>query len=617
MQIFLPIIIIMILSITISFVCKRRLAEVFPVCIMGIMFILYLFYCMNLLHYGWILVVASAFIALLYLIQKMVHCRDNFEKVKNKILQPEILVWMGALVLIAFVTRNNKVSLWDELRLWGVYPKILFYTESLQLGEESLLFEGMDAYFPGMPLLSYFFLKFGIEFRESPIFFAYGTYAVSILVSSVGEIKKNYWGYFPLGVLIIYLIPTLCYNSSFDSANFYYSLFVDPILGITIGYMIFLISQGINNDTFSLVKFIFTLTTVILLKESGISFALIGLAGAILSDIFVKNKVQWLKMLSVFVACLSTWGIWKGLCHHFNVHNPTNFDINAILDLSFVKEFVLEAVRAPVVNSNYLPENFTSFIFIYLLLTMVIVGAILIVQKGKQYNYASSFLILHVSNAFFIVGIYIVYVGAFNKRILSFPRYVCTVLMALIVFLWLFVTKEYKEMCLQSSVRKILFSLILIAFFIIFPYHSANEYESGKIVVQTANQHAKLLLEEISKIEKPERHKIFLICDGYNQYTLLHHRMYYELAGTGYQIENFVDYTVLGDAERDNEAVLLAQEEFLRYLKEKACEYVYVATTDDIFKTQFGELFDQDVAEDTLWKFSENSGQDKLILVAR
>lgn len=86
--------------------------------------------------------------------------------IKN-IFTPGAIIFIIVFCLITLITRGRYVFLWDELRLWGAYPKILYYDGSLQLGENIQLMPKMQSYEPAMPLFQFLFAKSAGIFTES------------------------------------------------------------------------------------------------------------------------------------------------------------------------------------------------------------------------------------------------------------------------------------------------------------------------------------------------------------------------------------------------------------------------------------------------------------------
>lgn len=619
MYIVLPIVFIALITLVGAIGLRRCFVEVLPVSLMSVMIILYFFYCVDLLVYGWFFWVLCEVIAGIFLVRYIFLGKDNCGKIKDLLIRPEVAIWLGTLLLIAFVTRNNQVILWDELRLWGAYPKILFYTENLQLGDFSMLFEGMDSYFPGMPLLAYFFLKCGGGFRESQIFFAYGIFAASILVSCLCNIKRNQFWTVPIGIIAVYLVPTLCYNSAFDFANYYFSLFVDPVIGLVLGYMLYLIAfGGVYTDTFYYWRFVTAMLTMIILKESGISFALICFVASLILEFIRRQEIKWIKIGCGILACLCTWSLWRNLCAHYNAKNPVNFSLSAIMDLTFLKEFAKTFVSMPVIRSNYLPEAQTSFLLVFAFLTIVTIGTILMIPKFKRKGYWYALAVFLVAAFVFVAGIYIVYTEGFDKNIRSFPRYICTILSALLVYVWCIFMGSIHELNLRKSGNLFYVVMAAIGFAIIFPYHSPNEYERGRVLVSDADQHASILQERLETIGEIEdgRSNIFLICEGFGgEYVLIHHRIYFDMLGTGYNINNFSTYTILGVEGRNAEEIQEAQTKLMEYLHNENCQYVFIAGTSAVFNEQFGNMFDDSVAIDTLWKVQQDASGKNFVLI--
>ena len=298
---------------------KKKYEEVMPITVVGIMLFLYLFYIFNILNIGCIiLVLLFIFCYLFFAIKFFKMNKIEKEEIFSYIFTPGFFIFLFGFVFIYILTYSNKVLLHDELRLWGAYPKILFYDGSLQLGDNSYLLSGMRSYNPGMPLFIYFVLKIMGTFKENILFFAYSLVGFSLLIPITKNIKWKEWTKIPFFLFGLIFLPLLFANSNNDNLVYYYTLYIEPVLGIIFGYAMYLTFDNILKDKFKYLLLLVMVSGVVLFKDTGILFALTVGLSFIFCEIFnyknyKKEKGGIMKLILVIVIPLLIFGSWKGV----------------------------------------------------------------------------------------------------------------------------------------------------------------------------------------------------------------------------------------------------------------------------------------------------------------
>ncbi len=616
MTVFIPIIVVMSITLWGAVKFNKNFVEMLPVVIGLIITVLYLFYCIDMLLAGFYIIITFFFGAVISIIfwLKTKNRRNSLAKV---LFRPCVLIWLLSLILIYIITKDNIVSLWDELRLWGAYPKILFYTGKFQLSSDSLMFTGMRSYIPGISLWAYFFEKCSFNFRESTLFFSYGVYASSLLAAGFSELKWKEYYKIPIAVIIIFLIPALCYNSSFDFANFYASLFVDPIIGLTLGYLLYLMTRGgVFTELFSFFRLAAALITLVLLKSSGIVLTVIVILGAMIYE--KRKNGQWLiKGGMLLLSNVFVWGIWQILCFRENVKNIVGFHSSLLRDGTALKSFVKEIFLTNVIQTDY-PDliNTCSFIMVYFILTVIlfIVGAMS--GREKRRRYFVSYMTLNVCTFFFMAGLYLIYGG--KESTSSFPRYTCTMLCAMVVFIFFMFSENFKAIWEGRRLNRLLTQLIFISVFAVFPFHSAKGLDNVcKPAVETGIESSLALNEKMKLIGLKENVNIYVICEGWDLglYSLCHHRIYFESLGKKYHVKNYYDITNVSTDSDIPQDIQDARNQFRNFLNEEQCSYVWIQGISERFAEQFGDMFSEDVKENSLWKVN-GDGEDVLLRLA-
>lgn len=602
MYIIIPLLMIIIISFYLTIKSGRKFVETIPVTLMGITFVLYLFYCMDKLIWGIGLVMIISVTALLL---SMGMCRTlGWRKCISTIIDPATIVWGVLLVVVFGVTWNCKTMLWDELRLWAAYPKILYYTDSLQMGEKALLFPMMQSYYPGMPLLAYFFEKCSVNFQESILFFTYGLFAISLLTSGLHRIHKNKYYMVPAISLIVYLVPTLCYNnlSINNYADFYKSLYIDPIVGMLSGYLMYLLCENLYTSWFDLARFALALFTITVLKDSGIAFAVLAMIGAILIYKGYKKK-NILKTVALAIPFLGSWIWWRYICAINNVTNHIAFNIRDLGDLAFVKTFLLQLLKEDIVISDF--NAFIaghSFVGAYALLTLILIVTLKFLPKETRKKVEYSSIVLYISSFVFIFGLYVTCVSGFGKQTPSLARYICTVLTGLATYICLTMCSNLDDLKFTGNNQKLIVNIFAVIVIIVFPHHTTEGFKIGEQDIIYADEIADTFMKKVDEHDLKQGN-VYLVCEGWDgkaDYALIHHRIYFDLIGTGYNVKNFYDEALL--TADDETEVQQKKAQFIAKLQKDNFDYVFLAGDGDKLSEQYPELLGNNIETNSLWK---------------
>jgi len=323
-----------------------------PVSLMGIVVTLFFAYMGGALRGAfWVLVTLIVASAALIVI------RDRSTNGLIRILlSPQAVVFAIASVGMALMTSGRVVGLWDELRLWAGYPKILFFDSSLQLAPNAQLFEPMRNYTPGMPLAAYLTNAFSSGFSEHRVFLAYGLVAATLLLPVSARITWRTWYLIPVAVITIIVLPLLLWNSSNDFANFYASLYVDPIVGIVLGFLCWLVGIGMARQSGGSLAMGVTAAALYLFKDGMFALAIVLLLAAslqVLRDHDAVVRVRVLRLLSMVAPLVIVTAVWKFELRVNDVPNYLAFDYTSIHhQLSVIKKFGEALLHQPLIRTT-------------------------------------------------------------------------------------------------------------------------------------------------------------------------------------------------------------------------------------------------------------------------
>lgn len=553
MRIFINLFLISIGSIFGSVYLNKRYEEMVPMTVMSIIFILFIFYMLNIVLIGYYLILAISAAILILCGIKFIKEKDIRKQALANFFTPGLLIFASLALIIYFVTKNNFVMLFDELRMWALYPKSVFITNKLMIG--SNLFFSTD-YYPGMPLFQYFFAKNAGYFSESHLYLSYALVVLSLLIPITKKIKwKNFWAIIPM-IILLFTFPMLFANSGFDAEYYYRSLFIDPALGITFGYALYLSTKDLKNDKYKYVLFCLSVSTIILMKVVGIVLAGCVILSYLFNQIFIyksyklklkkENLKGYIKLLLPIIFVIFTFFSWQIVVKERNSSDIKSEQTatNRISD-SFNLFFSPTEKQKTFINSyvSYIKENrivfnensYSSKITVpnvTILFLIIMLFLFFSVDKEKKKIIFSSSIFGVISIFIFLCFYLYIYVFTFNSTILCYGRYIGTVISGISIFTLMLIfdvleDKKYKQLYYFLVV------ILLLLYIQNIPKLSTYEYDPN------AEVQTNILSDKITSIigEKNENVKILTIynyCDTtYYSCVLYQHHLFLSLVDNG------------------------------------------------------------------------------------
>ena len=428
-------------------VLQLRFVHALPLTVLSITCTLYLAYIAGVLHAAWwlvvVLCVSSGVVGVV---------SATRQGSWRTLLVPSapLVTFTVAMMLVFYYTDGRHVAAHDELRLWGAYPKLLFFDGSLQVGPDSLLMGEMQTYTPGLPLFGYFVAAFASDFTDRSLFLADGLFAMALL-APIGA--RTTWRR-PAGVVLLgvgmALLPLMFANNAVDAGiDFYASLFSDPVIGIVLGYVLWLTTVRRVDSLVWCVQLGTALAALYLVKTSGLGLGAIVLVLAVARWLLAtrggsirRRVVGTATMATPLLVAWTTWNVIQA-----RLGPPTKFDsagTTATLDMAILREYVSMLIG----RSEYAPgigmfPQYTSFVIMNAAMVTALI-CIAIARGGERSRVIlAATVTLVITQLVFVIGIYALIVGPFEGRILSFPRITSTMLTAASVLLALVAANDW------------------------------------------------------------------------------------------------------------------------------------------------------------------------------
>lgn len=569
----------------------KRTEEVLAPAGIAVILVLYLFYVFDQLLIGFY--VAVGLLLGCWAAGVFLHLRRPSRDKLARFLSPGLAVFLLALVVIWMVTKRSQTRHFDELRLWAGVPRALFQTDRLQLGPDCFTYPTMQSYYPGIALFQYFFQKLGSAFSENGLFFAYSFLGLTLIIPCCRALPwRNGLWVFPLSLVMV-LLPLTFANGLGDFNVYYYSIYIDPLLGLAFAYSLFSLWQlTIRQERLEQTAYILSLCLLILLKDSGLLLAILSM-GICCFTLRTGFRKKALYLLIAAGAVAATAGIWKILLARYDVHNHIGFGdapmrllggltshqtetLRSFFQYHLVKE-ELTYTRFPGIWSE-LPIH-RSWLFFTLFFAL---WSLLLWLAHRQTDSKTGGLMigLHISNLVYQISLLVLYLCAMGS-VLCYPRYGGTMTLAMMalhamVTLDLFISRPVSQRILSG------FGVIGLVIVLSFTFELRSVgYIGVSDPVDSGIHHVSQIVMQMP--EHDETVDLFVVQDqepGKNHHQILFRLIEENIRSKSYYMDAMPeeDYT----NARDWLAVLL----------ENQYDYVYLESFTPAFADMMGELFE-------------------------
>lgn len=551
---------------------KKKFEESIATVQLGIIVLLYFFYVLDFLAIGFWIICLLFTLTTVYAAIKIIKSH-RLNNALRLVFRPSAVIYVLLLSLVYLTVRGNTVKLIDELHLWAALPKILFYHGGkLQLKESMLL--GYQHYIPGVSLYLYFLERINVVFSEPLLYFGYASLGAAMLLPMSGKVLSfRKWYFIPIITMVLYWVPLVFYNAVYNDLTIYYkSIHVDPILGITVGYGTWLLAQKPWSSIFNVIRFSLCCSFVVLIKSSGIAFVVIWLLSTILYLFIYERDMLKKQYIWIGVALpLAIYLIWKGCLDFYDVTDMFNYSVADILNVSFMKEFVLALMSQVILypgSGKYSAYcTFTSIVswLLILFLTWWFIIRGRIEEKGRMLKWVLTTLIIQI--IVFVIGLYGLCVGPlFDSSLPSYPRYICTTLTAFLSFFVLNFSYEVDIFIsgITKTGKKALSVLFIFEFLFglcFSPFYLPSKINPDIGVIDADEIELIVCRYPVLEGEK-NGNKVALIVDGtYTAWWYLCRRLYFNLIDEGFILNNvYFEDDIVNEASKDNGKTLTISE---------------------------------------------------------
>lgn len=613
---------IIILASAIAIHFKHRIEETIVVAIMGVILVLYFsgLVCGGNLLPGVYICLLLGGGALLYVVKSIITDRDG---IKTYCLVPGLLIYFFLFGWIWYINRYRVFSSWDEFSHWGLVVKNMDFFD--WFGNHPLSTVSFQGYPPATALWQYFIGKLYGGFYEGHVYQATGWLVASLCmpVASRLEWKSIFRAFFSVCFLIA--VPMI-FNGSYLVL-----LYVDVLLGILLGYILYCGFYSKSKDVFYYVNIGIALCVLTITKASGTFLALVAIAVIqgyeFVNEAEEKQEISIKRNLIILIGFLAavfvgkmTWSLYLNLTETGEAWNTSSMTISNIFNLILGKG---EEYQYTTISNflNALGEtDFNSYIFNMRYVSWVVVAMALffvlnrlVKEKARLRFYAWGSMI---GLAVYTVGLMLLYVFTYTEyeavNLASFQRYLATYFVTLAYFisgvLFIEVNKRknqfVKKTIMAASGVLLLFVPVNAFWDVTFLYK-----EQVNMTVSQRDVYIEVMpyLEKLNYFEN----KIWFISQntsGFDYWYLKYLVTPIEPAGGG--------IWSLGKpySENDMYTINLTVEEWLDNLEKQNGTHVYLHYIDTAFIEQYSDAFESESEIEQGCMYSLELQEDKKYL---
>lgn len=258
------------INILLAYVLKERIMTILPITISALTLIL--FGLCLIRHLSWIdyfFVLTTVVVVLMgYFFRRKI----DWIKLKAVVLDPNNIIIVGILLFVYVITWNRVVADYDELGVWAIEVKTMYYVDGLSLPNMHTSFEYAN-YLPGQMLIEWWFCHLSpSQFNEGLIFFGYfSIYYFIVTPLLVCRNSQSKWGVDLIRGLV--MIPILFVIPSAFCVHEYSMLSVElPISAVFSALMYSLFDTKLYTKAYAGIKWIVLSMLLVLLKSDAVIF---------------------------------------------------------------------------------------------------------------------------------------------------------------------------------------------------------------------------------------------------------------------------------------------------------------------------------------------------------
>ena len=624
MSFIIAIFIILLLSISISYIFQKKFEYTLPLVMAGISLTLYIASFFNIRQAGiWAVVllflIASA--ASLYIRRK------TGRKIKESLKSSGIIYILLIIIAVCIIARGFvfSTSNWDEYSHWALVLKNLFLSNNFgNLSDSTVLFK----YYPqGISLFQNFTTSFSNSFSESNTLAGILILSYAQLITIFSNIKYTDWKKIVVITCLIFITPLVFFDTFFSTIG------VDAVMALIFVNIMFFNYSYNKKDLFYAIYMCLQFYLLVNTKQIGIILALVAFI-TILTDLIVTNKIHTLrtffkntkKELIITLAPLFmgiiTYVSWKIYIAQNKIAegftSPSMADVVNIFSPN--APYYFHTTVTNFIHHLLEQKQYGIYYFSFILWSIFLLITLYSIYKLRTDIKQRSFLVqfsMFAGLCAYIIVLLVMYLVAFTEYestiVASFDRYVGTYFLSLFAFTILividYIIKSKSNNKMISQNYKI--NLLLFALICSIPINYLVDNTILQSDYNLARKASRVVYDDVKKYEvilNKNTDKIFIISQnttGLDFYILKYNFTPIQTQASSPNIPNIWS---IGKpySDKDQWTVNLSVKEWSKTLK--GYTYVYLYKIDDQFISTYGKLFSNsnEINNRTMYQVEKN-----------
>lgn len=592
-----------------TLVSERRFEEFLPLGLISSVLIVYTAGLFGILSAGaWACLLLAAAL-LFFSVSGLIRKKYVFDK--KRFFTPAFFVFVFLTAFVIYINFGRSVVAWDEVSHWATSVKALFFRGKLYADPNACL--QYAAYPPGTSILHYIAVLFNSFFSGSYCdWIPYCTYdilCVSALLPALSRIERKQWLYVPLAGLVLFLLPMFFFD------EMYALLQVELLMPLLVFYLLWLFIFDERKDVFRILFRLCAIAMLVLVKESGLYFAVSVPVAFLIVDLIRRRKenLAFRDFIPYFIYAAVVLFLelsWKGLLQAGKVKIEFGGKIDILMFIRLI--FGLEKGWQRDIFSGFWKELLKpviklgafsiSFVMLFAVLLVLTAALFFFCRSKKQSRLASCLIVPPVISLGYIVGVCAVYVFKFGMFALkeddefpSLPRYskVAYIMWTLLIVIFLV------YFLMENRARIGIVLLAVVSIFTACWKSNLVRLCTRQSILDSRKEEAPYIDTAVDlKRNIPPDKKVYILTQdevGYSYYMLA-----YKIYPVSYNVAN-EDLFCIGKNNRDPYYTQeITCSDWMKRLQD-TFDYVFVYTSNETLKSEYAAAFRDSVAEKGLY----------------
>ena len=267
------------ISAALTILFRRRFEEVLPLSIFFVFGVLFICFLLGALQAAVPILLLVGLGSVVFSAVSAVRMKDS--RIAERLFTPGLALFVAVSLILYVANRQTIASAWDEFSHWMLAPRALWLQATKGIAYLSQV--NFPTYPPFVSLIQYFFVWFSGAFSEPIAYFAKNLLLVSFLLP---VLRKVDWKRWYQGVL---LLAVLLFAVLLHFPNEIGSLYIDALMGVVAGGMLFAYFSATEKSTFVWLSVCVLACSLIMMKPSGGVIAVLILA-MIFADVLLAQQ---------------------------------------------------------------------------------------------------------------------------------------------------------------------------------------------------------------------------------------------------------------------------------------------------------------------------------------